>query len=1099
MAVTPVPYRVGIDVGTHSVGFAAIQMDENNLPLKILSAVSLIHDSGVDPDENKAAISRLAKSGVARRTRRLYKRRRARLRRLEAFLTALGWRTVPFENYSDPYHPWKVRAELVNGYIADEQERGEKLSVAVRHIANHRGWRNPYKGVSSLYNPGDASDNFEQIRAELSKKKGIAIPKDCTVGQLISFASFGVDRLRGGGKKKDAKKPADEVKNAVLSARLHQRDLAREVNEICRVQRIDDDLRKDLLDHIFVAESPKGAQAGRVGKDPLQPTRNRALKASDAFQRYRIASIIGNLRIKDAGPLSSDQFALVFEFLVNADPKKDVSWNDIADLLGIDRGDLRGTAAITEDFERAGNRPPIHETAKIFSTTKIKPLKEWWSLASPAARSAMVGAMSNGAMEQVTAEPMAEVESFFASLSEDEQAKLDDVHLPMGRAAYSEDTLERLTARMIKEGTDLFNARKAEFGVANDWRPPALPIGERVGNPAVDRVLKAVARFLAAAEKQWGAPAAVVVEHVRDGFISEAKTRELERDNERRRKRNEKLVEEMHRTLGIQGKVRSGDIWRYQSVQRQNCKCAYCGETITYHTAEMDHIVPQAGPGSTNTRDNLVAVCHRCNLAKKNVPFATWAGRCGIPGVSLQNAIEQTRFWSEDEGLTRPQFNKFRNSVRARLRRTSLDEPLDNRSLESVAWMANELHARIAQHFQAYGTKVNVYRGELTHEARLASGIHDRIRFVDGTGKSRLDRRHHAVDAAVVSMTTPYVAETLSLRRNQQRNHRLTGQAGQWREICGIDVEHRAAWSAWKRRMDILAELLAAAMKNDELVVTSNRRLRPGNSRAHEDTIGELETRKVGDALPAEVIDKASTEALWCALTRHPDFDPKNGLPENPQRKIRVHGTHLNANSEIGFFPIKSGAVAVRGGYAELSRFHHARVYKIHSGKKPTYAMLRVYDYDLRNKKDVDVFSVGIPPQTMSMRQAEPKLRRSLAEGSAEYLGWIAPNDEFVIDPLLIQGPDTEALFEAYGHIDRWVLKGFYGRSKLTLFPLMLSAEGLQPDEDPRVAKLLKNKGLIKSVNPLFSAGEIQVIRRTTLGRERWKSSAHLPVSWKSR
>lgn len=1099
MAVSPVPYRVGIDVGTHSVGFAAIEVDERDVPLRILSAVSLIHDSGVDPDENKTAISRLAKSGVARRTRRLYKRRRARLRKLESFLSNLGWRTEPFEAYSDPYYPWKARAALANGYISDEGERGEKLSVAFRHIANHRGWRNPYTEVSTLYSPGEASDNFEQIRSELAKSKGVAIPANCTVGQLISFASFGVDRLRGGGKKKDEKKPASEVKSAVLSARLHQKDLAREVNEICKMQRIDDALRKQIIDHIFAAESPKGAQSGRVGKDPLQPKLPRALKASDAFQRYRIASIIGNLRIKDTGPLLVDQFALVFEFLINADPKKEVSWNDVADLLGIDRGDLRGTAAVTADFERAGNRPPIHETSKIFLTTKIKPLKEWWSLASSEARDAMVGAMSNGAIEQASSEAAAEVESFFASLSEEEQAKLDGFHLPMGRAAYSEDTLKRLTSRMVKEGIDLFEARKKEFGISNDWCPPAPAIGERVGNPAVDRVLKQVARFLSAAEHQWGAPTAIIVEHVRDSFISEAKTRELERDNERRRKRNEKLVQEMHQVLGIQGKVRAGDIWKYQSVQRQNCKCAYCGEKITYHTAEMDHIVPQAGPGSTNTRDNLVAVCHRCNLAKKNLPFATWAAKCGIPGVSLESAIEQTRFWCEDEGLTRAQFNKFRSSVQARLRRTSLDEPLDNRSLESVAWMANELHARIAQHFQDSGTKVNVYRGELTHEARLASGIHDKIRFIDGVGKSRLDRRHHAVDAAVISMTSPYVAETLSLRRNQRRNHRLTGQAEQWREMRGMDAEHGAAWAAWIRRMDALAHLLEAAMKNDQVVVTSNRRLAPGNSRAHEDTIGSLTTLKVGDALSVETIDRASSEALWCALTRHPDFDVKEGLPQDPHRKIQVHGTHLTADSEIGFFPIKSGAVAVRGGYAELSRFHHARIYKIDTGKKPTYAMLRVYDYDLRNKKNVDVFTADISPQTISMRQAEPKLRTALAEGSAEYLGWVTPNDEFVIDPAMISAPDTDALFNAYGPIDRWVLKGFYGRSKLTLFPLSVSAEGLPKDADARVVKLVKTKGLIKSVNPLFSAGEIQIIRRTTLGRERWNTDAHLPLSWRSR
>ena len=36
----PVNYRVGIDVGTHSLGCAAIEVDDNDQPIKILSAVS---------------------------------------------------------------------------------------------------------------------------------------------------------------------------------------------------------------------------------------------------------------------------------------------------------------------------------------------------------------------------------------------------------------------------------------------------------------------------------------------------------------------------------------------------------------------------------------------------------------------------------------------------------------------------------------------------------------------------------------------------------------------------------------------------------------------------------------------------------------------------------------------------------------------------------------------------------------------------------------------------------------------------------------------------------------------------------------------------
>ena len=417
----PVNYRVGIDVGTHSFGCAAIEVDDNDQPIQILSAVSLIHDSGIDPDQNKSATTRLATSGVARRTRRLYRRRRHRIIKLEKFLRSQGWKTKEFEHYSDPYLPWKTRVALVNGFIADETQRGEYLSIALRHIANHRGWRNPYWKVSSLYSPDAPSDAFEEIRKELEAKTKRKIPHDVTVGQLISFAQFGQDRLRGGGKKKDENKSAGEFKQAVISARLHQIDHAREINEICRVQKINDTLRKQILDLVFAAESPKGAQSGRVGKDPLQPGKYRALKASDAFQRYRIAALIGNLRILHEGAtrrLYDNERHIVFEYLVNLAPKTEPSWLEVADLLNIDRGQLRGTATMTDDGERAGAKPPVHDTNRTILGCKVKPLAQWWKNASDVERAAMLKALSNAEVDDFDSPAGAQVQAFFAELDE---------------------------------------------------------------------------------------------------------------------------------------------------------------------------------------------------------------------------------------------------------------------------------------------------------------------------------------------------------------------------------------------------------------------------------------------------------------------------------------------------------------------------------------------------------------------------------------------------------------------------------------------------------------------------------------------------------
>ena len=1086
MTSANVNYRVGIDVGSYSIGMAAIAIDDDGKPTEILSAISLIHDSGVDPDSAKSAATRLATSSIARRTRRLYRRKRKRLAKLDKFISSQGWPLKEFEEYEDPFYPWRVRAELATTAITDQQELGEKLSIALRHIARHRGWRNPYSKVTALYTVAEPSDALVSIQEQCATELGRPIPPTTTVGQLIASMNLGKTRLRG--------------EDSLLAARPRQSDNANEIHAIAKVQGLSNDLVKQIIDHVFAAESPKGSAAERVGKDPLQPTKKRALKASDAFQRYRIAALIGNLRIRGGKKnrrLTTEETRLVFDYLRSLPAKQEPTWQLVAEQLKIDRGNLVGTAIMTDDGERAGARPPVHETNRLMESTKIKPLATWWKSADADARAAMVKALSNAEVDDFDSQAGAQVQEFFFGISDEDQEKLDGLHLPIGRAAYSEDTLDRLTKRMIGEGMDLYEARQAEFKIPNDWAPPAPEIGERVGNPAVDRVLKATARWLNATERQWGAPKSINIEHVRAAFMSESSTRELDRDNQQRAKRNVKVVAEMQEKLGIEGRPSRADVWRFQSIQRQNGKCAYCGTQISYTNSEMDHIVPQAGEGSTNTRDNLVAVCRECNSSKSNIAFAVWAENTSRTGVSVQKAVERTRHWVTDSGLRESEFKKFRTQVCDRLRRKATDEPIDARSMESVAWMANELRSRIAQKFKDGDTKVRVYKGALTAEARRASGISGKLEFVDGKGKSRLDRRHHAVDAAVVAFMSHYVAEILALRSNMKFDQELRRKAPQWREFTGSDHVHQVEWTKWKYRMQALAELLNNALAQDRIVVMHNLRLRLGNGAAHEDTIGKLTRIKVGDAISTTDIDRASSEALWCALTRDPDFDPKTGLPENPNRTIRIHGTHLTASDEITVFPVAAASVPIRDGFAKLgSNYHHVRLFRVPNGKKYKYCLMQVYTVDLLKFRKEDLFTVELKPQTISVRTCEAPLRKALANGTAEYLGWLVSDDELLIDTSSFDAPGVAKLREEYGPVNRWRLAGLTSVTRLNLRPLYLSKEGLKPDVDPEIKKIIDNRSWIITVNKLFSIGHVKIIRRDALGRPRLYSAAHLPICW---
>jgi CRISPR-associated endonuclease Csn1 len=157
-------YRVGVDVGLNSVGLAAIEIDDNcanvldEIPISILNAQSVIHDGGVDPKEAQKALSRKATAGVARRTRKLRDRKRKRLSELDKTLAQYNFPIIDMSQFkmgTDPYIAWRVRAKLAEVFITDETVRKRLISIAIRHIARHRGWRNPYSSVEEVVSLSD--------------------------------------------------------------------------------------------------------------------------------------------------------------------------------------------------------------------------------------------------------------------------------------------------------------------------------------------------------------------------------------------------------------------------------------------------------------------------------------------------------------------------------------------------------------------------------------------------------------------------------------------------------------------------------------------------------------------------------------------------------------------------------------------------------------------------------------------------------------------------------------------------------------------------------------------------------------------------------
>ena len=1146
MAVTlpkdDVRYKVGIDVGLNSIGFCAVEVDDDDQPIRLLNSLVFRHDAGVDPSAQKSSLTRKKISGVARRNRRANRETKKRLVALDRLLLEeLGWPLPNLEGYPDPREPWHARAWLLDGYIADDVKRKEMLSIAMRHIARHRGWRNPYMKPASLASLPYPSEFLTKLNQDVSRVIGKEFAAEATQGQLVDafiLGSLSLATTPALQVLEESEKDSGEnnLRNIVLGkvrgdkgvigGKLHQSDNAEEIRRICATQKISQEQVQRLIEAVFKAKNPRevGAAYKLVGHDELpgQEKYIRAERAHPAFQKFNIVATLTNLRIDEAGSkrrLSSKELQTLTNYLSNVGPNDEVTWFDVAEKLNIDRFDLKGTACAAYDGQAALKYPPKDVTSASIKQSKVKALKDWWKQAPEDQRGQLIDYLSNsgGSDTAQTDDELDDLTKLTQSFSEKDLEELEKISLPAGRAAYSLNSLTKLTQLMLEEGIDLHEARKKLFNVDNDWKPTPEPINSPVGNPAVDRVLKQAARWIDAATERWGIPVSVNIEHVREGLTSDKVAKKIIRENQARREKNDEAAEEIAKRLGIYGHANRSRTIKYFALQRQNSQCLYCGTDLEFGEAEMDHIVPRTNGGSNNKRSNLAAVCETCNKSKSKIPFAVWvsSGKAG-PKVSWEGVkkrvnsmiLEKTDLPKDydDNSLiefySKKESKKFREEVIARLESKKPEEEFDGRSLESVAWMAVELRGRIVGYYGSLlkdaGQKVpqvGVYRGDIIAEARKASGFENRVELLGGKGKTRLDRRHHAMDALVIALMNQSVSKTLSWRRQLRDSQRISEMQETWEEFHGSDRDGNRHWEAWAKAMRIAVELFNDALEKDEVHFSENKRLGISLAKAHDDTIKSLCSYALGGAFSVELIDRAETPALWTALTKQPDFDVKNGLPADTTRHITVNGKHFGPTDEVNFFTTGAPAIKVRGGFAGIGdTIHHARIYQI-DGKKTTYAMVRVFQTDLRRMKHKDLFTEPLKPSTISMRTASKTIRKALADGTAAQIGWLVEGDEIRIETDRYPSGQIGGLLKEYPEASSWRVCGFPDDARVRLRPNLISEEGFNADISEDVVKLVGGKGWCVSPNILLGNGPVTVIRRNALGEERWVSRAHLPVS----
>ena len=300
-------------------------------------------------------------------------------------------------------------------------------------------------------------------------------------------------------------------------------------------------------------------------------------------------------------------------------------------------------------------------------------------------------------------------------------------------------------------------------GVSADEKIRAL-IG-RQNNPIVRHRLELFWRLLRELEKKHGKPDHIALEFVRDDFMgAEAKMKLFKFQSERRKAREEARKE-----------VGSGkDGLRYQLMKDQGGQCIYCEAPIGIRdlaNSHLDHIVPDkmGGPGAFW---NFALCCQTCNDAKgKRTPWQ-WFHDDHRSGWDAYVSRVRSRIF-----LLRPK------KVRL-LTQDDAQELVERyQSLAETAWIARLartvacLQFGWALNFKDDMRRVVVLPGGLTARVRrkyklnslLGQDIADLEKALNENGdakteaeidkKCRADKRHHALDAMVLSFLPQWTSD----------------------------------------------------------------------------------------------------------------------------------------------------------------------------------------------------------------------------------------------------------------------------------------------------------------------------------------------------
>jgi len=753
-------YRIGLDLGIASVGWAVLAHDSNEEVCKILARGVRCFDV---PEKDKDKGSLMAERRMLRSARRRLRRKKLRTHRIKTLVVQeLGFQFDELDIIlsSNPKSVYEIRYEALTRKLSKDE--WARLLV---HLGQRRGFKSNKKSDERKKEAGlllKAVGENQRIMDEKGYK---------TVGELL-YKEFIKEEQN-----------ENAVKRLIINTRNKEKDYKLTVSRESMVREIEllFELQKDLgnscsderfkHEYLNIFTAQRGFEEGpgknsyyqkgdgsnlieaMVGSCTLFPSEKRAPKSSYSFERFVLLNNINNTKIMTPKGLRVFTEEERGKLIKHAYDKGKLSYEDVRKILGFKLASEEGAQVFDRlnYYQKAKNKEGKFEP---LAADEIEKKEMFANLKFCVAIKKVLGAN----IVEFTPEQLDDIGYIFTFNKSD--AKIREALLEKGFSAEVVEKLEKLES-FDKVGHLSFGALRAlmpflEQAYTYD-KACELVTGEskevktrniklkfsdvenEMLSPVAKRTVSQAFKVVNAIIEELGSPQLICLEFGRELAKTARERNELETKYKTNQAENSRILTYLKDELQLID-PRGNDIVKYKLWQEQQGICAYSlkkipiEELFSDNNTEIDHIIPYSISFDDGYRNKVIV-------------------------YKEENQKKGNRTPLEYFGYNESKADEFRTWVRAFIRNKYKAANLLATEFNQEEFIRRNLHdTQTSSKVVASYLRDNLlFKDSKNHKNKVVAvngAITSYVRNNLGLKKDRDDDKHHAEDAIIIAACT---------------------------------------------------------------------------------------------------------------------------------------------------------------------------------------------------------------------------------------------------------------------------------------------------------------------------------------------------------